>query len=64
MLKRDFTAYSEQGDTSFRRWWDAEYWEGLLNKHGLGSGNADPPSHDWTREQSEGVSIMDLMLAN
>jgi hypothetical protein len=64
MLAGDFNAHSQRWDLRCTERRDAAYWEDIIDEHGLVIGNDDRPTHHWTRNESEGESIIDLTLAN
>jgi len=44
--------------------WDAAFGEGVINAKRLEIGDDGRPTHHRTREDKEGKSVIDLMLAN
>jgi len=43
---------------------NAAIWEEVIEQNGLEVGNKNQPTHYWTREDHEGESVIDLILAN
>jgi len=64
VLAGDFNAHSQPWDPRCIERRDAAYWEDIINEHGLVIGNDDQPTYHWTRNESEGESIIDLTLVN
>ena len=64
VLTGDFNTHSLRRDPRCTECREATYWAEIIDEYGLAIGNNDRPTHYWTRNQSEGVSIMDLTLAN
>jgi len=64
VLTGDFHANSWRWDPRCTEWREDSYWEEIVNQHRLGIGNDDWPTHYWTRNESKGVSIIDLTLPN
>ena len=64
MLAGDFNAHSQRWNPKCTERRDAAYWEDIIDEHGLLIENDDRPTHHWTKNESEGESIIDLTLAN
>ena len=43
---------------------DAALWEEVIDENGPEVANDGQPAHYWTREDHEGETVIDLMLAN
>jgi len=64
VLAGHFNSHSQPWDLKCTEWREAAYWEGIIDVDGLVIGNYDRPTHYWTRNECEVVSIIDLTLAN
>jgi hypothetical protein len=60
----DFNAHSKRSDPRCQVLRDAAFWEDVIDENGLEIGNDGRPTHHWSREDQEGESVIDLMLAN
>jgi len=54
VLAGDFNAHSQRCDPRCTERRDAAYWDDITDEHGLVLGNDDRPTHNWTRNESEG----------
>jgi len=43
---------------------NATFWEDVIDKNGLEIGNDGSPTHQGTREDQEGESVINLILTN
>jgi len=60
----DFNTHSKRWDPRCQVQRDAAFWEDVIDENALEIENDGRPTHNWTREDQEGESVLDLMLGN
>jgi hypothetical protein len=62
VLAGDINAYSQRRSPRCTERTERAHWGVIIDEHVLPTGNDDQTTHNWTRNKSEGVSILDLIF--